>query len=362
MMNRHVYDVSPCIYTGTYAPYQKEPSVVMNLPVDGVRFLLRRVVADLCYRDLVACAFDYLGASSNNSSKLDGYKATRKKDPKIVVQSDFIYDMFRDCNISSYRGFGEADDHVYGLVQSDVSSITPGVNQMFIHTSDYDLAHNVDERGVVIRAVNSNINNVGYSNFSEVLQRFEKVNFPIQFNTISAFKVCYSDKSDNIKTLKLKSIDPKLIYEAYCKWLTSNNYVSASYSSSKELFTKFCEAVVKDADDLALIKNRIEVIFPKDLSSKVGSYQFSDKSSVNMKMLACYAYVLKDKVSLSTLGRNGFKSDTLENDPNGYVAKIEDKVRSYGGNFKQGVYSVDYNLSVAPCAVFGDRISVRRDF
>lgn len=360
MRDRHVFDVSPCVYTGTYAPYQREVPLVMNLPVGGIRFTLRRIVADLCHLDVVACAFDY--SSNSNNSKLDGYKATRQKDPKIVVQSDFLYEMLRDCNVPCYRGFGEADDHVFGLVKSEVNNLVPELNRMFIHSSDYDLAHNVHERGVELRAINSNINNVNYGNFSEVMESFEKTKIKIPFNTISAFKVCFYDKSDNIKTLKLKSLDPKDLYEAYCLWLSKKGYSSSAYTTSKNLFTVFCEAVVKDKDDLKLIKDRIETIYPKDLSDKVGGYHFGDKSSVNMKLLTCYAFVLKDKVSLSTLAKAGYRSDTFDNDPNGYIALVEDKIKNYGVNFKQGVYSVDNNLSVTPCNVFGDKVSVRREF
>lgn len=356
MSVKHIYDVSPCIYTGHYSQFRKSPDFVYGLPVGGIYFLLRRITSELLVGNKIALAFDYSHGAP--TKKLEGYKSNRSKDVNVVIQSDFLYDILRECNIPCYRGFGEADDHVFGLAQAGTVDFIPNYDKVIIHSSDYDLAHNVDERGVSLRAVNSNTNNVDYSNFSSVLGMFEKYNGDIYFNTISAFKTCFYDRSDSINSPKLASVKGKDVYEGFVKFLIDNNVHSAQLTSNKELFVSFIKSFVNNENDLKTLITRADAIFPKDLSDRVGGYEFGDKTTVNMNLLAVYCYSLRDKVSLSSMGRNGFRvysEDSL-------IPKVEDKIKSYGKDFKTGIYAADNNLSVSSCFVFGDKVNVRRDF
>lgn len=360
MLDYHVIDVYPLIYSGEYGKYTGGKTV-RNLPVSGIYKVLRMITAELSVNNSVVCCFDYF---TNHSNKIEGYKSNRKKDPRVLIQADYLYDMLRDCGIPCYRGFGEADDHVFGICQSLVNDLSYG-QSVIITSSDYDLCHNVDERGVVFKAANSNVNNVDAYNFSTILSDFAKEKEDlIMFNTISAYKACVKDKSDSIKPFTLSNgISGKDIYSAYVKFLKDNEVSNASITTNKELFVSFLKGFNFSEEDFNFLVKRVETTYPKDLSNHFeGGYKTVNADGIDATRLMEYCKALGDSTSISNCYKLANKHRLKININDERVDALTNSIFELGSSFKSGVYSADKSLPLNSLNVFTEKVSVRKGF
>ena len=321
-----------------------------GVPVGGMHFLLRKITSELIVGNYIGLAFD--GKSPSNP-KLEGYKANRKKDPSIIVQANFLYDMLRKCGVPCYRGFGEADDHIYGLCEwayPNVGNLTP----IFVNSADYDLCHNVDSAGVEFKTINSNSLNVNSATF-HLIPFDKKHKEPVIYNTISAYKVFCGDSSDSIKTFTssngVKGID---LYRGFKKMISDYGGAVGRVTRDRSLLDSYIEYVIKDPKDLAILKKRANAIFPKDLSAQVGGYEMRNSNQIDLQVLANYCKAIKDFTSVSNLRKVGVYSDESP--------KYGDEIYQLGLEYKSGVYHADNNLPMASLDTFSEKLSVVKGF
>lgn len=321
-----------------------------GVPVGGMHFILRKITAELVVGNYVGLAFD--GESSGNP-KLDGYKANRKRDPSIIVQANFLYDVLRKCGVPCYRGFGEADDHVYGLCEwayPNVGTFTP----IFVNSADYDLCHNVDSAGVEFKTINSNSLNVNSATFS-LIPFDRKHKEPVVYNTISAYKVFCGDSSDSIKTFTsaqgVKGID---LYRGFKKLLKDFGGVAGRVSRDRSLLDVYIQDVIKDSNDIEILRKRANAIFPKDLSAQVGGYEMRKSEQIDLQVLANYCRAISDFTSVSNLRKLGITPDESP--------KYGEEVYQLGLEYKTGVYHADNNLPMESLKTFSEKLSVVKGF
>lgn len=354
-MEIHVLDVYGFLHTAdSVRPLNTES--VRGVPVGGIHYIMRKICAELLIGNSVVCCFDGKGTSDQNRL-LAGYKANRKRNPNVAIQADLLYDILRECNVPCYRGFGEADDHIYSIVEQ----FKPTINKfdyILLHTSDYDICHNVDEGQVKLLSVNNNTNNVSYSTFSDVL--FDKsTGFPIKFNTISAYKVFCGDSSDNIKALKNSPRKGLDLYKGYLE-IFGNKFFPSHVTRNKDLLISYIKEISKGNPKLEEeLLIRVETIYPKDLRSRVGSYSLATKDTLNSQLLSNYCVCLKDFTSIRSLKKMNAIIGSSDMFP-----EINDKIYRLGIDFKNGVYHCDNNIPMEKVNNFSapKTVNVRKVF
>lgn len=307
-----------------------------SLPISGVVYLLRNVANELLAGHKVAITADCQFGTSENR-KLEGYKSNRKKQPSILVQAVLLEKICKDCGIPFYKGFGEADDHIYGLCQSIQASAEYSDDpEIIIYSNDGDIWHNINYNGVSVKAATAASINVNSNNFySVVMDKYTATKIVI--GTISAFKVFRYDTSDVIHCFKPSGLVDKNLLEqvvnSYCKkynnsvdevlslietthrdldtlsrsisgielynlfvvFLDAINQLQPEIASSKETITTFVDSFLITSTDVEELHKRIDVIYPKYLGDKfplgyqtAGLKAVAGKPFINAQMLVDY--------------------------------------------------------------------------
>lgn len=343
----NIYDVYGFLKTAKFKQnlYPIESS---GFPVGGIHYLLRHLISDLMERESVVCCFDGQG-SEKSFGRVEGYKANRKKDAWVLVQADFLFDFLRQCGIPCYRGYGEADDHIFSFIEANKSLLNKGI-KMRIHASDWDLVHNVDERGVSYYTCNSNTSNVCYSNYSEEVGLCDE---PIMFNTVTAYKVFCGDRSDNVGTFTsengIKGID---LYRSYKNALNATGtYISGAVSRSRELLEHFVSRINLTENDLIKLNKRMDTFFPRNLISKVGEYKYVYKEEVDLLKLFKYCLALRDFNCVKII-KNNYKFSVADDDED--ISDYKAKLYDLGLEYKNGTYQSDRNIKFNQNERFGE--------
>lgn len=319
-------------------------------PVGGLRFILRKITAELRFGSRVVCCFD---GATNRSSRFPGYKGNRKTDPSVVAQCEFLYDLLSRCGVECYKGHGEADDYIYNIVEQYWETLDD-IDRIIINGADYDLCHNVTEYGVEYKTINTNTNCVSWNNFSQAVGA---ASVDVFFNTIAAYKVLHKDKSDCIPVFKCDNGTTGLsMYKDYVAWWKSKGKMfSGRVTRRRDLLEAFLASYDLSSNDLSRLKLRMDAVYPKDLTKYYPEgFRLSDKNTVDMTLLADYCFVIKDFTSLSNLRQLGVRPRSEDD-----LVNLQNELFELGKDFNNGAYQADRNLSMKECHTFSDLLNVR---
>jgi hypothetical protein len=287
-----LYDVSAYIYTGmnssAYFGYN-----VKGYPVGGMKYFVRHFTPVLMSMSDFAVMFD---SGSFRKNIMSSYKSGRGSFHEVYSQLEILYQMLMKANIPCYKVDGyEADDLIFSAVEKsgDYSSIV-------IHSADYDVTHNVDER-VSFEAVNSNVNNVNLGNFTYSVKKGVKL-LP---NTISAYKVFTGDVSDNIPNFVSETgIKGVELYERFCEYLKEKlKPYSVKVSKDKRALLIFLNDIRSELteSDMKNLKDRIEVVYPRFVDF---DFKPVNRSSVDFNQYAKLLSLCNERQGLDILNKS----------------------------------------------------------
>ena len=321
-----VLDVSPYVYTGSYAPGFRDTRK-FSCPTSGMIYFLKHLCSILNDIDDVILCFD----SRSHRKALDGmYKANRNPNPGVYAQLDFLYEFLTRYGFTCLKVDGyEADDLIYTVVEK----YKKRYQRINIYTSDYDIAHNVSDN-VSCLAVNSTTMDVTPYSFSYVLGG---KNNTVVYNTISVFKLFMGDSSDNIKPFKCAKYKPKELYNLFLKVLEQIGNYDIDVIKSREFVRLFIDDVLRNdltSDEYSDLLNRIELIYPCYVE-----YSYDDTPcSINTVNRYDFATML-NSVGASDLNAEyiGIFRNTVNPDVDAYL-------RDLGNNFKSGYYAIDNDV------------------
>lgn len=326
-----IFDVSPFIYKGYHMPgFSTER--MYTFPIKGVHYLMRYISKELKFNNDVALCFD---SRSFRKKILKEYKAHRTPNVEIYAQIDFVYKYLKQCGFVCYKQDQyEADDFIFNVAFANVGRY----NTVKIYGVDYDLAHNVDEYGVVFESISNQVCSIDRNNFSAILGKDEEV----LFNTVTAYKVLTGDSSDNVKSFISekghRGID---IYRMYVDLIKEqcadqNSY----YIKSRDLLEYFLGAI--DAfteNDRKELNKRMDIFYPAVISKDENGLEYdytqvSNKNNININAFIKLLKSIKDITSLSALDE--------------HPGQGSDDIRKYlleqGKKIAEGSYGIDNNL------------------
>lgn len=320
-------------------------------PVSGMDFLLRKITAELRLGSNVALAFDSF--NKRHGHPKDGYKANRTRKPEVVAQSEFLYRHLMKLGVACYRGVYEADDYIYSLCES-LNTPELGYSVITINSSDYDLCHNIDESHVVFKTINTLANNVNSATFSSVL-RTQWEDEPVLFNTISAAKVFCGDKSDNIPRFIAKDGTKGIeYYRAFSNIVRTQLYDKPSaVKRHRKILESFINQVITNTEDLAVLKSRMDRIYPKDARVNGQPLKSSGFADIDMQGLCDLCKVIgcsSGVYSLSKLGINPQSEDELKS--------LSDDLYKFGLDYTNGVFQADMNINIKTLSSFSNTLNI----
>jgi hypothetical protein len=337
-----VFDVSAYVHTGMnsdlYANY-----TVQGFPMGGIKYFLKYMLLNLVNMSDVIVAFD---DRSFRKDLLPDYKAGRGgANHSVNAQLEFLRENLLLCGIPAYKVYNlEADDLIFSAVEKNRANY----NRIGVFSSDYDVCHNVDEN-VYFEAVNSNVNNVTFRNFSSSVERGEE----IMLNTLSAYKTfcgCNSDKVPPFRSAKHKGID---LYKAYCQFLREGlNPYLVNVSRSKEAFLMFLDRIAGVLTDKEMeeLRVRVEVCFPRMCDSV--EFVGEGKQSINLDMLGKLLSLCNDLPGLRQINRT--KTSLSEEEIQMFRKKAHE--------LKTGEFAVDRNEPVDSSNLVNSEVLFLREF
>lgn len=303
-----IHDISAYVHTGMNSENYRNYTV-QGFPMGGVKYFLKYFTLDLVSMMDVIVAFD---SKSFRKEVYEGYKSKRNSDGPnhaVNMQIEFLYEQLLRCNIPCYKEDGfEADDLIFSAVEQNRDKYI----KISLVSSDYDITHNVDDV-VYFRAVNSNVNDISYRNFSTSIERGVK----IQINTISAYHMFCGCDSDGIpKIVTEDGTTGMQLYQEFCKYLVDNmKSYNVHVSRSKEAMVQFLLANKgRFSDhDISLMLRNMKLAYPKNTTEEESTkhVEFEGESIKNIDLdqyarLLSYCYELpalrkinKEKVSLT---------------------------------------------------------------
>lgn len=360
MSSIQIFDVYAYLHTIKHIPsYSSSPrgygsTTKYNFPVKGINFILEKITAELSLGNRIVLAFD---CKAPSRPRIDGYKSNRSKAPDVIAQAEFLYKHLLSCNVSCYRDFGEADDYVYNICNQYVNEINPSFEDITINSADYDLCHNVSERGVVFKAINSNVLNVNAMNFETNLVATKSSKEPVMFNTISAAKVFCGDKSDNIKGFTSVEGKPGIKYYREFKRMlrdTTANVSGTAYRG-REILDYFINNTFSLQKDIDTLNKRADTIFPKDLTNRYpNGFKLSDSDSVNLFRLADLCKATGCYFGLSNL--NKLKAVPTSDEE---LDSLREELISLGEEYKSGKYMADRDMPMCDVSSFSEVINIK---
>lgn len=336
-----IYDVSPFIYCANYVNKYADKKNY-GFKIGGLQYLMKFVSLDLSVgKDVVLC-FD---SRSFRKDLLQSYKASRTPNHEVFAQLKLAYDLLPKCGIVCYKKDGyEADDLIYNIVQAQKKNYY----KIRIYGSDYDLAHNVDERTVTFESMSSQVNSIDCRNFSTSIE----VGKRIMFNTITAYKILFGDKSDEYKAfVSTKGIQPSFLYTKFQEMLKAQpTYPPAEITSSRRTFEAFVNWIkpILSNEDLEELKLRMGIAFPAEIHDMDFS-QVTSLASINKDSMASFLALTRDTTSCKSL-----RLPVL-----GLTEQQQKYLSSLSHQLKTGEFAVDNNLSVNPVNVGTKMINMR---
>lgn len=399
-MNYDVFDLFGYLHGGMNTPIVKNLKY-KGMPIGGLNFFLRNLCLAFKMNSKVAVASDWTGPRGA-VSKLDGYKSNRHRDPGLLAQAVLVKQICNDCGIPFFDGYGEADDHLFGLTNfiKNQNDFHAG-SILTIHSDDHDIYHNVDQQ-VVVKAITSRSDTVTSSNFNAAV-RDKDTSKVIRMGSISAHKALRYDKSDSVKTfiptgvinektfsillhLASKNRDVSVdslfasiarpvrpiadfcrsvkgteLYGVFTIFLDAGKYWGPSLLRNKQVFLKFVDMIFTEQQDIEQLKLRADVFYPSDLSSKViGGYSAKSLTEIDSQKFMDYLVALNTKDLF--LGARGIQKaglnvlhqrETLE--------WFNHKLTTFSLDFTKGKFHADRGTPLIEPRVFGASINVLRD-
>ena len=306
-MRLKIYDASWLIHYGSKSVKYKD-FVFAGYPLGGIKFLVKNIAEEIYKNNDIIVCFD---SPTDKNTILPGYKKGRPHEAYIVSQSTFAFNMLSKSGISCFKLDNyEADD----LIASVVSKYRNAYSDITIISNDRDLAHNVFNN-VKIEACSLDGIDINPSNFV-----VSAGNQPVEYNTISAFKVLTGDSSDKISSFRSENgMLGKDIYRKYLLFGKENlkpDTIRPFLFSRKDVFLFFLKNQMNlTKNDFAELTRRIQVIFPRETKDVP---EASSERNIILKELAKLLSVLQediqlkqlhlDKVRLTTEEFNSFKA------------------------------------------------------
>lgn len=319
----NVLDVNAFLYTAHNVPELRK-EVVRNCPVGGMHLILRKISLAFIKGESVVCAFD---SKTDRKLKFPDYKSGRKKVPEVIVQAEALYKLLMDAGVCCVKINGlEADDIIYNVVEENLEKFSV-IN---LHSSDYDLCHNVRAGHVNFLSINSNTLNVNGNNFAEV---FSEADMIVPYNMITAKKVFCGDSSDSVPSFKAEDgRRGKVLYNKFVDIVFDNNVSAYLVKRSRQLIEVVASGLDLTEKDLEMIKLRCDLFYPYERKLDVVP---SSKESVSMAAYCGMLASLKDRDSLKTMRLNV-----------GPSPEVDQQLFEFGNSFKSGEFHVDRNLSI----------------
>lgn len=311
-----LFDVSPFIYTGENVPAMR--GSVKNFPTGGTKYFLNHLSHELASGSDVILCFD---SSSFRKNLLPRYKSNRSPKPDIIAQLDMLNKFLSRVGICCLKSDGyEADDLIYTCVEMFRESYI----KIKIYTADYDIAHNVSET-VEFLGVNSNVLDVNVNNFQAVLG--------VPYNTITASKLFYGDKSDNIPTI---GPNAGKYFDIYLEGIKECEDTPAIITRTREFMDLMLNVYYPEFitnDEVEKIRNRIDLVYPKIVDF---GYDFCP---TNLSTMSVHGYV-----SLLTTLNCSVALQRLDFAPTDIDKELDSYLREIGTTLSRGTYLVDNNI------------------
>lgn len=338
MKTLEIFDVSPYIHTAENVDkYASRYSY--KFPVGGMQYFLKFLALNLKVNNDVILCFDSRSFRKDLSEK---YKSSRKSAYPVYAQLDFLVEHLERCGIPCYKIDGyEADD----LIHTAVFQNYKNYDLINIYGNDRDLAHNIIDQKVTLRAINSTTNTVNYYNFSKALVK----GMYLPFNTISAYKVLTGDVSDEIEPFIAEDgTTGSQVYKEIVKLIMENPSINKYQITASR---KMIDLVIKfkyrnfTENDLAKLKLNMDLVFPKRADKQMKAVNICDI----------------DKVKLIELFRLVGAYDAMKcfGKPLLQTPEDRDYLAKRGQSFMNGEFAVDNDLPLTPLDSFGEVLFCR---
>lgn len=286
---QYVYDISGLIHAGYWGSNKSvndEIKEYLSFPVGGIRYALERIFGDIMSEPkgtaICICVFD---SPTKKKEDYESYKANRKFNPNIWIQSEFLYDLLPKLGVGVLRAGGmEADDLIINYVRQNYDKMFEP--NFTVVTDDADIYCVVRDR-CIITGASSHGKRVIPTNFEGVVSR----NCLVSYNTMTPYLLLCGKPSNNLKPVE----SGNLWYRAYLEWLNSCPSIAPYKGTYKEVFVSFLSRVKElissgggpsfmKMSTLIDILKRVLVCFPKECTSRlcpvVASEITSDASEI----------------------------------------------------------------------------------
>lgn len=289
-MRLKIYDASWLIHYGSKSKKYKD-FVFAGYPLGGIKFLVKHVAEEIYKNNDIIVCFD---SQTDKKAILPGYKKGRPHESYIVSQSIFAFNMLSKSGISCFKLDNyEADD----LIASVVSKYRNMYSDITIISNDRDLAHNVFNN-VKVEACSLDGIDINPSNFVVAAAKQ-----PVEYNTISAYKVLTGDSSDKISSFRSESgMLGKDIYRQYLlfgKETLKPVEIRPFLFSRKDIFLFFLKNKMSfTKNDLDELEKRVQVIFPRETKNVP---ETSSERTIILKELAKLLSILQEDIQLKQL-------------------------------------------------------------
>lgn len=330
-----VFDVSGAVYYGTLG-FSKTNDDYYGFPIAGMRALMSRSAIELAAGRKIAFAFDTRSVKKN---WYEGYKANRTPNRNVSAQIEFLFEFLMKIGLPCVKVDGFEADDVISWYAEDYSD-----EDLLIYSNDHDVAHNVHD-SIRMKPFKTSDVIICQSNYHTVLTyKFRSHIWPIEFNTINAYKVFCGCSSDGIPKFRSSlGFITETIYQRYVRFLRENNLIgnyqaTSSFKVLAVFLNTVCmnEKLITESEKQELFR-RIRIIYPlsrsQDTKMRVAGIDELDMNLMSQLLVAC-----KDYHSLECLRCK--KVDMSE--------QLLSVLRGYAKDLRNGAYSVDRNLEVDP--------------
>ena len=300
-MRLKIYDASWLIHYGSKSVKYKD-FVYAGYPLGGIKFLVKHIAEELYKNNDVIVCFD---SPTDKNNILPGYKRGRPHEAYVISQSIFAFNMLSKSGITCFKLDNyEADD----LIASVVSKYRNMYSDITIISNDRDLAHNVFNN-VKVEACSLEGIDINPSNFVVSVGKQ-----PVEYNTVSAYKVLTGDSSDKILSFYSESgLAGKDIYRQYLIFGKENlkpDAIRPFLFSHKDIFLFFLENEMNFTEnDIIELKKRIQVIFPRETKDVP---EPSSERNIILKEFAKLLSILQEDIQLKQLNLERVKLTSEE--------------------------------------------------
>lgn len=207
MRDLHVIDVSATLHGGIKGHFGDNNS--HGFPTGGIfntLKILNSKTIDVHQDKFVFCFDRRTRVTENEEGERVGYKEGRAKWTKgMYYQAKLFEEMLIKMGFPVvYQEDREADECIYAVVKKYIGE----ARHVYIYGTDRDLAGCVTPKSSLI-STNSNVPNVTYENFSDVLSKVDYV----PYNAILLYKIFRMDTSDRLGAIVSPREWDALIYQ-----------------------------------------------------------------------------------------------------------------------------------------------------